>query len=242
MTAVDIIILLVVGISVLVALFRGAVREILTLGAWIGSVIATPLIFPFVKDLARSVIGYEIIADVLTLAVIFGLLLSLLTFLCHRLSAIVRDSALSPLDRTLGVLFGFVRGMVVLCAIYLIASYATGGRSAHYDWVKESSLVPIVAEVSDYFAKMLTEESPEFIPAFQTTTEIDFRRSSEYDGRSQLVEGLERPSPPPQELEQSPPSSEEEDSRAAPEEEPSEQVGYSEQERQRLDRLFETAN
>jgi membrane protein required for colicin V production len=44
----------------------------------------------------------------------------------HRLGALVRQSAIGPIDRSLGVLFGLLRGVLIVCGLFLFLRWFAG--------------------------------------------------------------------------------------------------------------------
>ena len=71
LTAFDVAVLLIVGISGLLALVRGATREALTMAAWIGALVVAYYGFGYVRELAQKTIEMRWIADVVALVVVF---------------------------------------------------------------------------------------------------------------------------------------------------------------------------
>jgi membrane protein required for colicin V production len=130
MTAFDYAVLAIVGLSVVVSLLRGVVREMMSLVSWIGSVWIALHFAPKVAPLLPASLGHPW----LRLFVVFvGLmLLSLLLFalIGLALARLLRGSGLDPWDRAAGVLFGLVRALVILVALVLAAGLTPLPREA----------------------------------------------------------------------------------------------------------------
>lgn len=113
MTWFDYVVIVVLGVSVLLALYRGAVREITALAGWAAALILSGL---FAQPLAqwlpaslshmvRAVIAYLVIfLSVLLMSGLIGLLLAKL----------FRAAGLGFTDRAIGAMFGLVRGAVIV--------------------------------------------------------------------------------------------------------------------------------
>ena len=113
MTWFDYAVITVIGLSVLLAVFRGVVREITALAGWAAALILSGM---FAQEVAqwlpgswshmlRAVIAYVVIfLSVLLLSGITGLVLAKL----------FRAAGLGFTDRAVGALFGFVRGAVIV--------------------------------------------------------------------------------------------------------------------------------
>ena len=111
----------VVVISGVVGLARGLIREVLGIGAWIGAALAAIYAFPLAEPVARRHIDDPTVALVAAYAVPFVVALLVLWLAARAASSVVRRSALGGLDRTLGLVFGFARGAVLLALAYILA-------------------------------------------------------------------------------------------------------------------------
>jgi len=131
---VDIIVLAVLLISALIAFMRGLIREVLTIAGVIGGLAAAyfggPLLKPHMRDWFGVVEGeeperlmgflpYDIVADALSYAVIFIAVVIILSVISHFLAEGVRNLGLGAVDRTLGFIFGLLRGVIILGLLYL---------------------------------------------------------------------------------------------------------------------------
>ncbi len=127
MTWVDAVILAVIVISGLLAFMRGLVREVLGIGAWIGAAIIAVWATPAVRPQFRVWLsGHPDLAEPVAYAVLFLVTLIVLLFISHRISRVVRGSALGGLDRTLGLLFGLARGAALIILAYILAGWLGG--------------------------------------------------------------------------------------------------------------------
>jgi membrane protein required for colicin V production len=119
MTWVDGVALAIIVLSGLLALARGLVREVLGIGAWIGAGLAAFEFYPAVEvQLAGFVHQPKLILPLSIGAVFIGVLI-VLSIISMWLGSMVRDSALSGIDRTLGLAFGLLRGAVIVCLLYI---------------------------------------------------------------------------------------------------------------------------
>jgi len=139
MNWVDWIILSILGLSVLIGLFRGLISELLGLviwatafwaswafgpavAAWLGQYLSMPT--------ARMVIGY---GGVLMGVLIIGAIIRAI------ISRILWRTGLSGMDRMLGMVFGFARGaLIVAFMVFLFSLTALTQES----WWRQSNMVP----------------------------------------------------------------------------------------------------
>jgi membrane protein required for colicin V production len=158
MTSADLIIIAILALSALLAFMRGFVREVLSIGAWVGAALATIYGFPLAQPYARKYIEVTLFADIAAGVSIFVLALIVLTILSHALSKNVRDSALGAVDRSLGLLFGLVRGAVLVCLAYLVMAWAIP-KDDRPVWVAQSRTLPLVQQGADLLLKILPESA-----------------------------------------------------------------------------------
>jgi membrane protein required for colicin V production len=119
LTGVDVAMLVVVTVSAVLGLWRGLVREVLSLVAWIAAAVLALALAPRVGALLASHIEQENARFVASFALVFfGTLLAggLITWLVGKL---VDTSGLAGLDRPLGFAFGGLRG-AVLCIVAMV--------------------------------------------------------------------------------------------------------------------------
>lgn len=154
----DLVVLAVIIISALWGLSRGLVREILGVAAWVGAGAATYYGLALVKPFARQLITSDdpMIPDTIAAIVLFLVALILLSLLSGAISLRVRDSALSMVDRTLGLIYGVARGAALICLAWLAYSLVAHppatpealAASRSWPWIERGSawlknLVPI---------------------------------------------------------------------------------------------------
>jgi membrane protein required for colicin V production len=139
MTWVDYTILAVIGLSALISLVRGFVREALSLAGWI---LAFWVALTFTRELADllplsiSVPSARLAVGFLLLFVCALLLTALVNFLAVQL---VEKTGLSGTDRLLGAGFGIARGAVIIAILVLLAGFTAVPRDP---WWRSSALVP----------------------------------------------------------------------------------------------------
>ncbi len=148
MNVIDIALIAVLVVAGLGGFLRGFVQSVLAIAAWVGAVFATMYGFPELAPIARQYISLRIAADITAGALLFIGSLVVLAFIRHRISGLVRGSALSALDRSLGFVFGVAFGAVLLCVAYFGASWAAGPRKTWPDWARESRGLPVVESLT----------------------------------------------------------------------------------------------
>jgi membrane protein required for colicin V production len=153
-TLFDLIVGGVVILSTLLALSRGAVREALGLASWIGAIVAAIYAFEHVRPMLLEALGNELLTDAATLAVVFFVPFFALRIVAGMIGRAVSASALGPIDKFLGLGFGFARGALIVCGAYLVGSVIVA-REQHPDWVKTAMLQPPVEQGADWLTQFL---------------------------------------------------------------------------------------
>ena len=141
-TAVDWTIIVVLGLSILLSLWRGFVREAVSLAGWVAAFVIANMfvgeVAIFLQQWIANVTGRYVAAYALLFA---GTLM--VAGIVGKLSAqVVKVTGLTLLDRLLGTVFGFIRGIIiVLVAVYVVRQLAPPQNVL---WLDESQLMPYV--------------------------------------------------------------------------------------------------
>lgn len=157
MNLLDISILLVVALSCIFGLWRGFVREVLSLLAWIAAIVVARLYSPHLAPLFSSITDNDTARYVLAFAVLCFITLLLGALINHFMTRLISLAGLQVTDRLLGALFGVARGvLIVAVAVYFAAEFY-----ADRIWWIESQTLPYVQIVIDwgsgFFAEPVTE-------------------------------------------------------------------------------------
>jgi membrane protein required for colicin V production len=124
MTWIDAAVLVTVILSAVFSMVRGFVREVLAVGAWVGALVAAVKFYPLMMPEITSILpaAMKVYAIYGAAAVVFLVVLIVLSLVSALVGGLVRDSALSGLDRSLGLVFGAARGVLIVCFAYIALS------------------------------------------------------------------------------------------------------------------------
>lgn len=121
MTAFDYIVLAVLGISILISVMRGLVREVLALISWATAFwLASNFGAKFAPFLPASIPGPSLRLLAAFVVLFLGTLL-VMTLLSITLSEFMRTAGLTGFDRGMGAVFGFVRGLLAVLVLMVMA-------------------------------------------------------------------------------------------------------------------------
>lgn len=155
---VDITVAAVLLISGVIALFRGFVKETLTLAAWIGAALVTYFGYRHIAPVLGDLVESSVIAEVVAAATLFLLSLVILTIFAHMASSRVKGTMLGPLDNALGFVFGLVRGAMVISLLYLVATLAWDEDDMP-DEIAEARTLPMIVFGADILASLAPEDA-----------------------------------------------------------------------------------
>jgi membrane protein required for colicin V production len=144
LTLLDGIVIAIVVISAVLAMVRGFVREVLSVGSWVAAAGAAYFFHGPVVPLVRPYIASDTVATIIAAAVVFFVALIIASYVTMKISDVVIDSRMGTFDRILGFGFGAVRGLVLLVVALLFFSWLVPQPPA---WVSEARTKPMLDTV-----------------------------------------------------------------------------------------------
>jgi membrane protein required for colicin V production len=152
----DICIFAVMLASAVFAYFRGLTQEVLSIVGWVGAIFATIYGFPLVQPYARQFIDYAIVADFAAGIVLFVVSLAILSLFTRMISKRIRESALNAVDRSLGFLFGLLRGALIVLVAYLAFDFIYPMKEQP-NFIKEARAMALVKPGAAMLARLIPE-------------------------------------------------------------------------------------
>ncbi len=185
---IDIIVLIVILISGLISFLRGFIREILTIfgvaGAFTAAYFLGPMLTPTMGNAIglsppdaeftapqklMGIIPYEIIATILAYSSVFIVVVIILSIASHILAESAKSLGLGAIDRSIGVVFGLLRGILLLgllnLPIYIFAKDAEGRPEFINTAIEKSSTYFYVEQTSKFIEG--------FLPGYKNILTID---------------------------------------------------------------------
>lgn len=161
MVIADIIILVIILLSVLISLMRGFVKEALSLAGWVLALWVSMAFTAGMSELYGDSIKdptLRLLASFLTLFILTLIVSAVVNFFACQL---VQRTGLTGVDRTIGVVFGFIRGILLVTILVMLAGLLTLPKESWWNesvflfrfeviatWLKD--LLP--AEIARYFS------------------------------------------------------------------------------------------
>ncbi len=161
-TIVDAVIAIVVLLSALFAYSRGFTKEVFTLGIWLIAGLAALNFYPMVEPIIRDFVDLGDLTPWAAIAIAFVIALIILSIIGGIISSAIRNSALGPIDKGLGFLFGIARGLVLLALAWILFE---GSNPAVLEdpAIQTSYGGKIVADTANALRDAMPTEMPEFL-------------------------------------------------------------------------------
>ncbi|MVZ97498.1 CvpA family protein [Sphingorhabdus sp. IMCC26285] len=166
MTALDIIVLFLIGSGAVFGFLRGFVQEALALIAWI-LIIAAVRIFHAPATAALSEpIGTEAGAAVLAFLAIVIVTFAFGKWIAKSIGKKSRKSVLGPIDRVLGFGFGMLKGLILATLVFLllVMGYETlfGEKEPRPDWMVKSRTYALLNASGNAMSEFVREHRDTF--------------------------------------------------------------------------------
>jgi len=121
MTWLDYAALVILLASVVWGIWRGLVREVISIASWVLAFLGANLFAAPLGDALPKALPTPEIRVAVAFVVVFIAILAVCVLVSRMLSRLVHVAGLGELDRTLGGVFGVVRALLILLAFALVA-------------------------------------------------------------------------------------------------------------------------
>lgn len=118
----DVVFLVIVGVSALVAIARGVTKELLSITGWILAAVSVYYLLPVVDPIMQKYIASEVLSNLVSGMVILIMFCIFWVLAADKISTQIRFSKLSSLDRILGFIFGIFRGVIIVILLQIMIS------------------------------------------------------------------------------------------------------------------------
>ena len=155
----DYLVIGVIALSGLIAFFRGFIQETLSLLLWIIAFAAAMFSNSYLDPYFIDYIDSPETRRILTIISVFIGIIFLGGLLIKLFRGLVHWSGMGGLDRFLGVLFGFLRGMLLIVVVYLVlpvefqqSAFIKGSKSSTY-------LNKYAPMIENFFKSMISDKN-----------------------------------------------------------------------------------
>jgi len=152
---VDLIIIAVVVISALISLVRGFVKESISLASWVLAGFIALRYFTPLSELLEPYIESPTIRTGSGFAILFVSSLIIGAIINYMASQLVTKTGLSGTDKSLGVVFGAARGILIVIILVLLAGLTPMPSES---WWKESTMIEYFASMASWIKDILPDD------------------------------------------------------------------------------------
>ena len=145
-TVLDVIVIVVVLISAILAMIRGFVREVLSVASWVAAAAAAYLFYKSLLPTVEQYIGNHNVAIIVSAASIFFVTLIVASYITMKISDFVIDSRIGAVDRAFGFVFGAVRGVLLLVVSLLFFNWLVPSPPG---WVANARTKPFLDNLGE---------------------------------------------------------------------------------------------
>jgi membrane protein required for colicin V production len=168
---IDWVLLGVLAVSTIIGLWRGLVREVMSILIWVVAIWAA---LRYSEVAAGYLSGWITMPSMQGLVGFAGVLLVTLAvggLLVWLIGKLVDSTGLSGTDRTFGMLFGVARGVIIIAVAVLVARFTVIPQDP---WWQESTLLPHFERIAEEGVTLLPPDVQEMlqVDADQTNTNI----------------------------------------------------------------------
>ncbi len=148
----DYFILGLIGLSLLISLWRGFIKEAISLATWIVAVLVTMTFYAPFADMLTPWIELPSARTAAGMAGLFLIVLILGALVGFLAGQLVKKTGLGGTDRLLGTVFGAARGIVLVAILVLLAGLTALPRDP---WWQTSQLIPQFERVALWLTDFL---------------------------------------------------------------------------------------
>lgn len=113
--------LAIIGISIVVSMMRGAIKEMLAIFGWVAAFYVAKTYSPLLSPLLPQDIPTEALKTLAAFLILLIAVLFINSLLSIAISSVVSKIGLGWLNRFLGVVLGFAKGLLIACVLVFLA-------------------------------------------------------------------------------------------------------------------------
>ena len=153
----DVIILVLILISALFAFFRGISLELLSISVWLISFFGSYAYANNLVNFFNKIINNILISTGMSYVVAFLIIFIILSFFTRKFSVYIKDSYFGLIDKSLGFIFGILRGYLIVGLCYFCFDYFYQGKSLEF--IDNSKIIPVLKITNNEIFRFLKIDS-----------------------------------------------------------------------------------
>lgn len=157
---IDVVILFMVTVSALLSLRRGLMQEAVSLAGWIGAYLVTLAYADSMAMTLQDKITTPMLRSALAFIVLFVASLMVVALVNQLMAMLVKATGFTATDRMLGMVFGALRGGLIVTALVMLAGFTS---LPHEAWWAESMFIKHFQQAAWWLRGFLPAGLAEFI-------------------------------------------------------------------------------
>ncbi len=149
---VDIVVIAIIGISVLIGLFRGLIKETISLATWILALWVGLTYGEKLASLLPFSVGSQTVQSLIGIVILFIIVILVGGIVNYLIGQLVDRTGLSGTDRMLGIIFGVLRGGLIVAALVLLAMLT---NLPNEPWWQASLTLPFFHDIAMWIRDLL---------------------------------------------------------------------------------------
>ncbi|MEZ5872543.1 MAG: CvpA family protein [Nitratireductor sp.] len=146
-------------VSGVLAMIRGFSRELLSVASWAAAAFAAykfyPTVSPMVAPYTAQISTNKTVADIAAAGIIFAVVLLIVSLITMRIADFIVDSRIGALDRSLGFVFGALRGALLVVVALLFFNWLV--PEGQPSWVANAKSKPVLESIGGNIVQLLED-------------------------------------------------------------------------------------
>ena len=176
----------ILGLSIIISLFRGLIKEVLSLIIWAGSFWVA---YHFVDSGADFLSPYIEVPSARHLIAFVGIFITALIIggmINWLVGKLIKKTGLSASDRFFGMFFGALRGLILVVAITF---FVRATPLSEDPWWQESQLAPHFSKVSEWVRQNMPDEFADYFSNIELKKAVEESKKDE-KGMESLIKKI----------------------------------------------------
>jgi membrane protein required for colicin V production len=149
---IDIVIIAFFAVSILIGIYRGFVREVLSVASW---ALAAYVAFRYGEQVSvyiKPYVNQEPLDLAVSYVAVFLVALILFSVISHIISQIFESSGMKGIDRSIGGIFGAIRAAIIIVVLILVGRFMAMDNQ---QWWIDSGFIPYFEPLVEWFKSFL---------------------------------------------------------------------------------------
>lgn len=155
---IDIAIIVTLLVSSGIAIVRGFVKEFISLATWVAAFFICMTFAPKLQTVLPDAISNPLLRQGLAWFLLFVATMIVGGLVNFIVGSMVEKTGLSNTNRALGLMFGLIRGVVIVCALVMLGAFMELTKT---DWWAAPKLLPYFQDLTQWIVSFMPDDISE---------------------------------------------------------------------------------